>query len=455
MTATKKFSTTEIEDLQFQLQQQQSKPTSLFDERPQTSAIVQSQRIGENPNERVPQTHRIGQTKATQLQSVEEEDSKKQGVKGQVIFINITDSWGDLFYVGLNGLQVLDERGRPIPISVEPGQTDPRTGLRTKTSVHAEPRDMNSIPGHGQDHRTLEKLFNEKNNTTDDRNMWLVPFNKGDDHTVRIDLGEQRGISAVRFYNYNKSAEDTLRGAKQVIIRVDDKLMTPKKGVTLRVAPGTTQSEHDIGQDIKLPFKSGWTNDQIVPVQRSLDQATGVGFHQEYESIAMPVGFSLKINLYSTHGDLFYIGLNGIELYDQNGEELLSSRRNAVRICAHPAGVHTLKGMEEDTRVISNIGDGKNNTSNDSHIWLAPYNNTKGHTKANAKENTAMKREPNYILILFEQPIALGAFKLWSYSKTPARGVNEYELEVDGQKVYRGYARMAPEQTSSSMHLGS
>ena len=39
----------------------------------------------------------------------------------------------------------------------------------------------------------------------------------------------------------------------------------------------------------------------------------------------MPVGFSLKINLYSTHGDLFYIGLNGIELYDQNGEELLSS----------------------------------------------------------------------------------------------------------------------------------
>ena len=45
MTATKKFSTTEIEEIQFQLQQQ-SKPTSLFDERPMTSAIVQSQRIG-------------------------------------------------------------------------------------------------------------------------------------------------------------------------------------------------------------------------------------------------------------------------------------------------------------------------------------------------------------------------------------------------------------------------
>ena len=109
--------------------------------------------------------------------------------------------------------------------------------------------------------------------------------------------------------------------------------------------------------------------------------------------------------------------------------------------------------MTDDNRVASNLCDGSNQTSNDNHIWLTPYTNTKGHTKTNAKENAATKREPNYILILFEQPVAIGAFKLWNYSKTPARGVNEYELEVDGHKVYRGYARMAPEQTSSSTLL--
>lgn len=127
MTATKKFSTTEIEEIQFQLQQQ-SKPTSLFDERPMTSAIVQSQRIG------MPQPAAPTERHYSQLAAVEEEEpypqqqrkqsmhkKPSQGVRGQVLFLNITQSWGDLFYVGLNGLEVLDERGRPIPITVERG----------------------------------------------------------------------------------------------------------------------------------------------------------------------------------------------------------------------------------------------------------------------------------------------------------------------------------------------
>lgn len=119
-------------------------------------------------------------------------------------------------------------------------------------NIDANPRDMNSIPGHRQDHRTLDKLINGVNNTSDDRNMWLIPFNAGEDHKITIDLGRMVNIGSLKFYNYNKSAEDSLRGAKTVIIKVDGKLMSSSKGVTLRKAPGFTLPEdplmsNDIG----------------------------------------------------------------------------------------------------------------------------------------------------------------------------------------------------------------
>ena len=165
----------------------------------------------------------------------------------------------------------------------------------------------------------------------------------------------------------------------------------------------------------------------------------------------MPMGFMFKFNLYSTHGDLFYIGLNGIEIYDQNGFDVCQTRGDQCRIYAHPAGVHSLNGMQDDIRVVDNLLDSQNKTSNDNHIWLTPYKNTKGHANASATgdKDQAKKREPNYVILLFEQPVALSALRIWNYSKTPARGVNEFELEIDGQKIYRGFARKAPDNAAS------
>lgn len=37
-------------------------------------------------------------------------------IKGKVIELNIVETWGDLFYVGLNGIELLDEKGKVIPI---------------------------------------------------------------------------------------------------------------------------------------------------------------------------------------------------------------------------------------------------------------------------------------------------------------------------------------------------
>lgn len=139
--------------------------------------------------------------------------------------------------------------------------------------MNANPRDMNSIPGHGSDHRTLDKLVNGVNNTIDDKNMWLVPYNQGEDHTVRIDLGRMVQIAGIKFYNYNKTPEDSLRGAKTMIIKIDGKLVTPAKGITIRKAPGFILPHNDlqlndISQFVAVPFTGGWKPSMITPLQK-------------------------------------------------------------------------------------------------------------------------------------------------------------------------------------------
>jgi hypothetical protein len=34
--------------------------------------------------------------------------SFKDGLKGRILEFNITETWGDLFYVGLTGIEIMD-----------------------------------------------------------------------------------------------------------------------------------------------------------------------------------------------------------------------------------------------------------------------------------------------------------------------------------------------------------
>src|SRR5690606_33137513 len=108
---------------------------------------------------------------------------------GRKIKIEFLSSWGDRHYVGMTGIQVLDENLNPIPISAN--------------QLSACPRDMNDIPGHSGDYRTLDKLVNNINITVDDRNMWLIPKKMGKSNAyLIIDLLEMRNIAGLRIYNY-------------------------------------------------------------------------------------------------------------------------------------------------------------------------------------------------------------------------------------------------------------
>lgn len=109
-------------------------------------------------------------------------------------------------------------------------------------------------------------------------------------------------LKGIRIWNYNSNLELSYGGVKDVYICINNNTIS-QKPLTLRRAPGNLN--YDFFQELLF------TSDICLE-----DNKMNIHCDMSLK------GFVFEMIIFSTWGDSYYVGLNGIEFFGENGKHL-------------------------------------------------------------------------------------------------------------------------------------
>ena len=253
-------------------------------------------------------------------------------VGGRVLVLRFDSNWGDADAIGLCGLEVLLADGTPLDVDASMLTVSVTVdGVDVSSQIGPEEREGRGYlaPAYAA------SLFTGGYEGRVKQDMWLLPMLHVRDalavYTLSIRLPSPRNIHSLRIWNYNSSLEGSYRGVKRLLVTLDGQRISPPVGNLVRKGPGPLGRPVAYAQTIRLLSAServgtpyiffGSSGGKVPPPvgvgQSNLLPEGGGAVLQEYEAPTLPSGFVFKFVFLSTWDDRFYMGLNGIEIYDQ------------------------------------------------------------------------------------------------------------------------------------------
>jgi hypothetical protein len=242
--------------------------------------------------------------------------------RGRMMMVNCLTNYGDPHFIGFAGIELFDDRGRRVEVR--------------PSHIFGS---VDSAPPSGGCGVVASRPFN----TTDEEQMWLVPYTEGEAHVLILVFEQEASLSLIRLWNYNHGRVHTTRGARLVEITLDDRIVF-RGEVQQATGSGTAEDasmnsetlvlsdDADVLALVAEQLEQELDQELIVtekPTAATLDSELPVGFMSvshvlgsTTSDLAVPLCASISLEFLSTWGNEVVVGLSAIRVLDADGEDI-------------------------------------------------------------------------------------------------------------------------------------